>query len=233
MAIVVTNLGTNSNTAGATLGLTLGTSVPAGSEIIVCISDTSSSIVGGSVADNGGANTYSSVGGIDLNGLTTNGFVEVFHVSNAALASGKVITYTKAVTGSKANISAFYVTGTATSGAIYGFGSASGNSRFPSVTSGSSITSGDLVVGLTSGLATGATTQDSTNGAYAVPPTGSNPGGGVLMLFGGNVVSGSSVTKTYAPTFTNSVVWGDLIFGIAAAGGVVATVKQLSAMGVG
>lgn len=228
MTISVTDIGTNSNTSGATVAVTVGVGgVPSGALIVVCICEQGSSTVGGSVADTAG-NTYASAVSQTLSPGAT-AFMNVFYAFNAsALVSTNTITYTKQTSGDRTAISAFYATGIQTSpdpldGAVTA--SAKGSSSAPSVTSGTPGASGELFVGVVgvSGETTDTFTQDSTNGAYATPPTRVGTSGAGLdpVVAGGNLVNSGSSAKTYAPSIT-SRAWGDVIVGFkaAAAGGV-------------
>lgn len=216
MAIVVTNIGTIQQAAGASAAVTVPASgVPAGALVIV-IAGEDSLTPGGSVADTAG-NTYS-VGASKAN---VSGFGRIFYAWNvAALVSGNSITYTKQTSGDKVAVSACYATGIqTTSDPIDGAftATASGSSTSPSVTSGTAAVSGELVVGASVALGRDIDTftQDA---AYSTPPTAiNNAGAGSVnpLVAGGNLVNAGTGAKTYAPTIT-SRPWSALIVAFAA-----------------
>jgi uncharacterized protein (TIGR02217 family) len=208
------------NLSGATLAIS-GTAVPTGALIVVIVAEANTTGPGGSVADAVG-NTYVSGPSVEMNGSASNGFIQLYYVTSAiALTSGNAITYTKAVSGSNAGITAFYATGASPldSGAT---ATAVGSSSTPSVTSGSPSIAGDLfvaAVGYNSGTAV-TFTQDGTwptpslLAQYYASPSGSNPGPTLGM---GTRVNAGVGTERYAPTLSSTHAWAALVVAFKAA----------------
>lgn len=212
--ISVTNIGTNSNSAGATVAITVPVGgVPSGALICFAV-DENSGAAGGSVADTSG-NTYNLVSTVGLNNdIASNGFGRFYYVQNAtALSSGNSITWTKQVSGNQASVSAFYATGVATASALDASVTATafGSSTTPTVTSGTPGQAGELFVGALWSKAGGTFTQDSGN-SWAIP---FNQGGATAatQVNGGNQVNAGSGTKTFAPTLSSSVPWSTGVWG--------------------
>lgn len=225
MAISVTNIGTaNSTTAGgATATITVpGGGVPAGALIGLVATETASTTAAGGTVTDTGLNTYTAQTPISLNGVTTNGFSQFFWVNNATtLISTNTIVYAKQTALGRATISAFYVTGLATSSVLDSAvtASATGTGTSPSVTSGTPSVAGDLFVAIAgwSAVLSRTYTQDTGHG-WAAPPTAVNPSGTVAGLGGGNQVNAGTGTIQFTPTInaggTNYAVQ---IFGFKAA----------------
>lgn len=217
MAVVVTSLGQSANTSGATL--TLGSiTVPSGSLIVVCIADKSSATPPAGSLSDGGTNAYATAASRVLNGAAANGFGEILYAYNSVALSGATFTYTKAVSGSRAAISAFYATGIQTGSDPLDSAAtqtATGASNAPTVTSGVPTVAGDLFVGVIARTgAAGAFTQDSGS-AWATPPveaiSGTN-GTTDARIDGGTFVNAVASALTYAPTFAGTAVgWAELI----------------------
>ncbi len=156
---------------------------------------------------------------------TTGAAAMAYSYNCAALTSGQTITMTNATGASNtAALSCFYATGLKTasdpqdSTTNNGTG---GSSATPSVTaSGAPATASSLVIGLvgTNGPSGDSFTQDSTNAAYATPPTRVGTAGGNqttnYTIAGGFVVTSSQLT--YAPSIT-SRNWAAMIAGFAPA----------------
>jgi hypothetical protein len=205
MAFAVTNIGTNNNAAGATVAVTVGAGgVPSGCIIVVQVAESANSAPAGSVADSA-SNTYVAEVGANHSGATAQGFGRVFDVVGAAaLVNTNTITYTKAVSGSAASISACYVTGAATTSPLDTAvtASATGNSTTPSVTSGTPTIAGELFIGFSSENNVRVYTQAS---GWASPPTLVNAA--IPFTLGGNRVNAGAGTLTYNPTLAISANW--------------------------
>lgn len=237
MAISVTNIGTaNSTTAGgATAVITVpGGGVPSGALIgLVATETASTTAVGGSVIDTD-LNTYTAQTPISLNNVTTNGFNQFFWSNNvAALVSTNAITYTKQTTLGRATISAFYVTGLATSSVLDSAvtATATGTGPSPSVTSGTPGASGELFVAVAGwgAFLSRTFTQDTTHN-WTAPPTAVNASGTVAGLGGGTQVNAGTSTIQFTPTIGNSgTVWAAQIFGFKAASASTVVQRRTSA----
>jgi len=216
MAIAVTNIGTNNNNSGSTLAISAVT-VPAGSLIVVCVTDRSATAPGGSVSD-GGTNTYASAASKNLNNSTSNGFGAIFYAYNSGALSGATLTYTK--TGSvNCSMSAFYATGilsvsdpldtgvTATS-------AGNGTGASGTVTSGAPAASGALFLGMIARAGNTATFTQDTGVAWATPPVEAKSGtaSGDARTNGGTFVNTGTSALTYAPSYSGSSLnWAALI----------------------
>src|SRR5438105_1194548 len=101
--VSVTTIGTATGSVVASAAITVPAGgVPKGSLIVVCVADSSVSVVGGSVGDSK-SNSYTRATGADNNNSTLNGFGAIFYAFNvAALVQNDTITYTLALTASAA-----------------------------------------------------------------------------------------------------------------------------------
>lgn len=210
MAFSVVNIGTNSNTSGTTCVIAIPSSVPAGALIVVEVTEKASA--GGSVADGVNSGNYSVATQLLAN-LGADGIAQMFYVEgSAALTSSNSITYTKDA-GNAVAMSAFYVTGVATSGALDGsIVGGFGTSVSPNVTSGTPATAGCIFLAYVGNMGTASTfTQDS---GWVTPPTAVTSGATASdrTVNGGYLVqTGSAAPETYSVLFANSKTWGALI----------------------
>lgn len=215
MSVTVTNIGTAIGSTVASIAITVPAGgVPQGALIIVCVADSSVSIVGGSVADTG-TNIYTRITGADNNNLTTNGFGAIFSAPvTTALVPGNSIAYTLALTANAA-ITAFYAQSLQVSpldGAVTN--TATGSSTAPSVAGASPpVGSGEFWVGMVSntGPGTEAFTQDATNAAWAAPPTRVGIAVTGPTIAGGVVTSGLTSALIYAPTLGTTHPWTAIV----------------------
>lgn len=216
MTISVTNIGTNSTkTAAVALAVTVPAGgVPSGALILLCEGNgtSNSGTVGASVVDSA-SNSYTN-GTVSNNGGNCAG--SIYRCWNCnALVSTNTISLT-ANTNMIQLLSAFYATGVKTSSDpldTQNTASTTGNSGTPSVsTSSNGSANGNLVVGWVVDNGPSGDTgfvQDSTNGAYATPPTrvGTTGAGAASNITGqgGFFVDsgGSGATETYAPAITS------------------------------
>lgn len=212
MAVTVTNIGTATGSTVATAAITVPAGgIPVGSLIVVCVADSSVSIVGGSVGDTG-VNTYTRITGVDNNNLTTNGFGAIFSAPvTTALVSGNLITYTLALTANAA-LTAFYAQVTTVDAAVTN--TATGSSTTPSVAGlGAPAGSGEFWVGAVSntGPGTETFTQDATNAAWATPPLRVGIAITGPTIAGGAITSNLKTALTYAPTLGTTHPWAAMI----------------------
>jgi hypothetical protein len=209
MTITVTNIGTANAKTVNSIAITVPVGgVPSGSLIVVAASESSTG--GTPAASDTAGNTYNDAGG-GTTISTASGLLDIKHAFNAtALVSGNTITWTFGQTGKTGAASAFYVTGIDTSAdPAYAVQGSSGSSATPSGLSAINIASGDFVVAFvaTNGPIGDAFTQDSTNGAYATPPTrAGTTGAGATTnwtIAGGTLVANATQRWTYAPAITS------------------------------
>lgn len=217
MAISVTTIGTNANTAGATVAVTVPAGgVPSAALICVATGERSNSVPAGAVADTAG-NTYSRPLARSRSNTQGSGFGAIFYAENVtALVSGNSITYTKVVNGSRSSITAFYATGIATSSAIDSAFSASagGSTTTPSVTAAAATSqTGELIVGAvdTIGSATSGTFTQASGFATPFDEAESGTGTSDSRTNGGNYVEAGTATPTYNPTYSASTQWAAFI----------------------
>lgn len=205
-APVVTNIGTNANTAGATLTLSAVT-VPAASLIVVIVAEDDGGAGGGSISD--GVNTYTSASLSGIGNVLV-GTLHTFFAPNASL-SGGTITYTKNTSGDATSITAIYASNILTVSPLDAAvkATATGNSAAPTVTSGTPAQSGELFVGGIGVNGTETFTQDSGHG-WSSPP---NSSGSTFPAFGGAQVNAGTGTKIFAPTLSASNLWGINVVG--------------------
>lgn len=222
MAIVVTNVGQNSNTAGPTCAVTVpGGGIPAGSLIIALATERDVTDAQAWAIIDTAVNTYTSPsGGLQFSFSGNHGWTTAWYVQNSlALSAGDTISYTKSVSGDQTALSVIYATGIATSGALDAAvtSTASGNSTTPSTTSGAPVTAGELFIGSVGSLnAGGVFTQAGgwTTIAEAASAT--------VRINGGYQIVASGA-QTYNPTFGGVDRWGEIIIGFKATGGAAGT----------
>ena len=189
-----------------------GAVVPAGAQIIVCISDNNTSGFG-TVTDDAGNTYVREVGVADGAGTST---TAVFRARTGLPLSEQSVYYAPGTGSTFSTVDVSYVTGLDNTKAAEATGTSSGISATPSVTSGTPTNAGDLFYAVVCGpLTTTSFTQDSTNAAWTTPPatdTAFAP-----FLVGGHVVDPTTATMTYAPTLGSSVAWAAVIVGFVAA----------------
>lgn len=214
MAISVTNIAANFSTTGATVAIAVPAGgVPATALICVAICDRSSAAPAGSVVDTKG-NSYAAVIGASRGGVTSNGFGRVFRAYNAvALVSGNAITYTKAVSGSRAAITAFYATGilnTADPADASVSASSVGSSTTPSVISGAPGATGELFVGAIALPGNVSAPQPPGDwNAFLGSQTGTSTTD--ALISGGWKINLGTTALPFAPTLASSGNWADLV----------------------
>lgn len=214
--VAITSIGTATGSTVGSIAVTVPAGgVPLGALIVVCVADSSVSVVGGSVVDTA-LNTYTRITGADNNNLTTNGFGAIFYtLATTSLVQNNTITYSLALTANAA-VTAFYaqtiqafstvdaaVTNTAT-----------GSSTAPSVAGlGAPAGSGEFWVGAVSntGPSSETFTQDSSNAAWATPSTRVGIAVTGPTIAGGAITSGLTSALTYAPTLGTSHPWAAII----------------------
>jgi hypothetical protein len=222
--MAIGNIGTG---AGAgTISTTVPSGgVPGGATIYVAVLDLNSDPAG-TVADSA-SNTYSLVASLGLNNnISADGLLAVYIAENVSpLSSGNTIVYTPEAFGNS-GMTCLYATGVSgldTSVTATAYGTISAGSVTTSVISGVPSSSGDLFIGI-AGLNSvnnySSFTQDSTNGAYATPPTlisdiASMP---PEVLGGGSVINAGSSALTYAPSFgfsaSGTIWWAAILIGL-------------------
>lgn len=219
MPASVVDLGITSGSSTATLVLTTGSDVPAGSAILVAYSqcDNTTLAAGGSVTDSAG-NTYASVAAVSNNSTSGVGFGQLFLAKSVtALAAGNSITLTRQNSSTATVLAALAVVGVSSNpldGSVTQTNT--GQSRLPSVTSGTPTVRGEAIVTMVSWQDNiGATFSQSAGFAAPfqtqVSPLGSKPAG----LGGGNFVNadGSSVS-TYTSSLSQTNRWAAIIVGL-------------------
>lgn len=225
MAITVVNIGV-ANAAAPPVSVTVPAGgVPAGALIVVVVCNRTNSAPAGSVTDTAG-NTYTAAAGANLNGAAANGYGRIFYAYNvAALVSGNSITFNNTGSTGRTAMSAFYATGIATASdplVSSATATSTGNSAAPTVTSGVPTAANCLFVGGIAVRTVAATfVQDSTNGAWATPPNTAVNGSSTTgaRVFGGSLVVADSSAHTYAPTWTGSDLWAEMIVAFKPPGG--------------
>jgi len=204
--IIVTNIGTASNTSGATVTLT-GVTVPAGALIFVVAVEYigGTNTTGGSISDatNGSYTAGTALpNGDNPSYVQYRGFGRYYYFPNSGALSGATITYTKNSNNAQAAISAFYATGILATSPLDTAVTAS-NSDSPStnplftLTSGTPSVAGELMVAVVTTDATGWFVQDTGHG-WAVPPI-SVYTGGTGEINGGTQVNTGTGTKSFSP----------------------------------
>lgn len=216
MPIVVSNVGTNGDNAGATVVVNVGSTLPIGTLVVALVHEraTGTTSLTGTMSDSQ-SNTYTAAAQSLINNSAAVGAGYLFYsILTRALVSGiDSITYNKSGL-LFSNISIISATGIS---AIDGSVSASsfGSSTTPSVTGGAPSVPGDLIVG---GIIVGdnqTVTQDSTNGAYTNPPNQvaiASQG----MCYGGTIVYSGTSARTYAPTIGSADSWVAVMAGFKA-----------------
>lgn len=206
MAIAVTFVG-NTPVASGNAAVT-GITVPAGSLIFVETEDKSNSASDGTLSD-GGVNTYVKIARANLNGAQANGNLIAWYVKNCNALSGATLTFTPAIAGPN-YVGLIYATGIDTVAPLDTAvtASATGSSTTPSATSGTPAVSGELFVGSVAGT-TGAFTDD---GAWA-SQNGSGTATVGVRCYDAYQVNAGAGTLTYAPTFSLSNNWADIVVG--------------------
>lgn len=212
-----TAIGTAESAAGATIAVTVPAGgVPAGALIVVFIGE-QDTVIGGSVADTAG-NTYTAVGG-KVNS-TPNCYGRFFYAYNvSALVSANSITFTKHTSGSRAVITAWYVTGSQiASDPLDAAVSAtnSGNVTSQTVTSGAPSVAGELLVACC--CFAGTDTDNLTNDATwsNTPPTSARQtsgGAGNPQIYGGRVVEAGTSAHTFTGVTVASRSWAASVIG--------------------
>jgi hypothetical protein len=217
MTITLTNIGNASNAGGASVVLAPGSNVPSGVHVFVATIENENGPVG-TVTDNSNGVQYTKI---------SSGFTVGTSVSTAAIfvlpaASNKSgiltsnnISYTKETGGDAGAITCWYVSGLTPAGKIFPdfFTFNGGTSSAPTATqTGVAATNGLLIGVVFWGTTTTTFTQDSTNAAYATPPT-ANTGEvtATCAVAGGSFVTTGSTVSTYAPTLGASSNWVDVL----------------------
>lgn len=201
MSFIVTNIGTNNGLA-TSISVTAGGTIAAGTDVVVCVSDSNVATTG-SCSDSKG-NTYTKTSHTSI--FNSNGTSYVF-TSNVTfgLVLNDTITYTSPSGNNDLAISALSITGAngidtaVTSTANQG-------SSTPSVTSGVPAQSGELFIGIIFQTSNATLTQPS--GGWTTPP---NAALGAYGVSGGNLVNVGSSALTYNPTLSKFVDWGAII----------------------
>jgi hypothetical protein len=209
MAISVTGIGTNNVFTGTTITLT-GVTVPSGSLIVAHVVESQTGNVG-SCADS--VNTpYTEVTSVLINNSSSNGVLTSWYFANCGALSSQTITYTKGNSNKAATIAALYATGIATSSPLDSAATATayGNSAAPTVTSGTPGTAGDLFIGVLGLVVFKTITQDSN---WSTSFTAAN------TMQGGYRINAGTGTLSYAPTFSGSSSWAEMVFAFKANGG--------------
>lgn len=214
------NIGTNTGASGTTLAVTVpAAGVPAGSLIVVAVTEKSTSGTSGTLADTA-SNTWNTSQGVNLAALAADGRGTVFFAFNSKkLVSGNTITYTRNLSGASCAMSACYFQGILQSSNpedTAARASATGTTGTITVTSGTPANAGDLFVGVLldsgSSVAGGNATftQAST---WAIPPNEATTGGsGGSRVDGGWKRGSGTSTQTYNPTLSSTAQqWGLLI----------------------
>jgi len=195
-------------TAAATTVLTTTTAVPAGALIVVGIAYDGDGTVG-SVADSA-SNSFS----VNWGRSTGTGAADIAVYMSAAynataLSSGSSITVSWSAQPAAKAISAFYVTGIATSAAVDESGTATGTSGTPSVsTNGATTQADEITIGLVAseGPSGDTFTQDASPAYGDIPVRVGTSGAGAnsnVTLAGGYFIESAAGTKTYNPTITS------------------------------
>ncbi len=198
--VTVTTLGSNANVAGATVAIASAT-VPAGALIVVLTSEATSGSAG-TLAD-GASNSYSTATSGAMSGAA--GFGTLFYIANCAALTAQAITFTKQTSGRAASITAFYVTGIATSTPLDAAVTATTavNSATPTVTSGTPGQAQTFIVGACAYGSAPATKTLTNTGSFLVPfdnvtaQSTANGGGGNINISGGAPV-------TFNPTLSGA-----------------------------
>jgi hypothetical protein len=218
----VANIGTatsNSLANGSTLSISTG-AVPRGSLIVVGITNGPGGAFSGGVTDTAG-NTYTfdHSAGLNFNGAANGNLNLYFAYNTSALSSGNSISVSNTGTAAPVAMTALYAVGIKTSAdprdSAASTGPAAGSSTSPTQTlAAAPSVPGALIIGVVGAqMNTSGFTQDSTNAAFASPPTlaatsSASPNVGVA---GGYVIPRGQPTQTYAPTLSVSAPWAEFI----------------------
>lgn len=181
--------------------------VPLGALLVALVTEISNSAPGaGSIADAGG-NAYTYNLGASANNVQSNGFTAIYTaLVSAALTSGQLVTYTKAIPASNTRLVTGYVTGqdSATPVDASASTSAFGSSAGVTVTSGTPAQASPFYIGSAFGPGGGTSTQAAswnTIGLNSVAPT-------AISAW----IQGSGTTpQTYNSTWSSSRVWAACI----------------------
>jgi hypothetical protein len=174
--------------------------IPAGALIVVVASEVTSASAG-TCAD--GVNTpYAVATSGAMSGAA--GFGTVFYFANAGAVSSGTITYTKQTSGRACSISAFYVTGVATSTPLDTAVTATSavNSATPTVTGGTPTQSGNLTIGACA--YSNAAAKTLTNTGSFVTPFANNTGQSTASCGGGHLNVQGSLATTFNPTLSGA-----------------------------
>ncbi len=206
------SLGTGSSTSGATCAIT-GVNAPAGSLIAVCVVETSHGV--GSIADGVNTGNYNLAASEPFNSGAYCG--AIFYFENSAALAAATITYTKSVSGSTVEMSAFYISGAAASSVLDPSVTAlaTGSSTYPSVTSGIVGSAIEVLVGAV--MCAGAPTYTQASG-FSTPPVLSAASTTVTVA-GGVAFNGTNPTMAFSPTLGTSEQWAAIIVGFKAGSG--------------
>jgi hypothetical protein len=201
---VAININTATSSSGATATMSL--TVPAGALIVVLVTENAGTI--GTMADatNG---SYAAATSASFNSAADVG--GVFYFANSTALSSVTLTYTKHTSGSSVAMSAFYVTGMATSSVLDAAvtASATGSSTSPSVTGGTPGALNELIVG--AAFCTGAPAYTQASG-FATPPNSISISTTLTGAGGNQFVTGAGAT-TFAPTLGASQPWLAVVVG--------------------
>ena len=206
MTISVTSLGAGTNNVGTN---TLGSvTVPAGALIVVRVVERNATGAVGTISD--GTNTYTVAASDLLNGSAALGSVSLFYVKAASALSGATITYSKAVSGSKSALTAFYATGIDTANPLRNTSSfyiSSDTNPSSNVTDGI----GDLVVGHDGCEGTGGTWGNMAGWTTDTAEVKTGTATSDARVNGGYIVSGSGTSRTWSPTYSTGGVGTQLL----------------------
>ncbi len=195
--VTVVDLGSNAGVSGATISLS-NLTVPAGVLIVVLTAEATSGSAG-TLAD-GGSNTWSTATSGAMSGAA--GFGTFFYVANCNAINNGLITYTRQTSGRSASLTAFYVTGIATSTPLDTAVTATTavNSATPTVTSGTPTQSGNLVIGA---CAYGnASSRTLTNTGAFVTPFANQTTQATASTGGGHINVSGALPVTFTPTLS-------------------------------
>jgi hypothetical protein len=197
--VVVADLGSAQNSAGATL--TLSITVPAGALICVVASEVTSASAGTMADATNGAYSVATSGA--MSGAA--GFGTVFYFANSAALTAVTLTYTKQTTGRASSIAAIYATGIATTTPLDApFSNTSAvNSATPTVTSATTpVGNGELVVGACAYSNAVAKTLTNT-GAFTIP-FANQTGQATASVGGGHLNVNGTLGVTFNPTLSGA-----------------------------
>jgi hypothetical protein len=206
------SIGTVQNkTVEGTTTLTTTAAVPAGALIVVHVAFDADGVLESVIDLTNGVGYANAIG---VAGGTTAAFPEaqIYYFENsAALSSGTAISlsWPNSTPTAKA-VSAFYVEGIATTGALDQTGTATGSSTTPSVTTAGATSQADeITIGLVAseGPSGDTFTQDASPAYGDIPVRVGTSGGSAvanITLAGGYFIETATGTKTYNPTLGTS-----------------------------